>query len=337
MDYSIDIEVKEFDERSSQFSCVLTIANQGADALEVLAASPRLPQGLRLNEASDASALQLVDRHTALCERLEGVVGAFLIALSPEEATAYAARLHAAMEKVFTTRSLVDISVSRLLRRGPKIFEDMRIRVTGLPITNAREGSRAVGIISKFEPTDVVIQSAHYLLQALDDIEGNPDYVSFRNARSAVLPGQQQKSIYVVQAKRGLLGVKSYCINFSIELRSKDGKDHTSRLESTSVSVSPNPISLTALAVAASAVGAGIRYLTTMPEGTPADAVFNQWPNFLVSALTALVVFNIFDLTRLREQLRASVSWRGAILVGFLCGYLNVRILSAVEALLGTS
>lgn len=337
MEYSIDIEVKEFDARSSQFSCVLTIANQGSAALEVLAASPRLPQGLRLNEANDASALQLVDRHGALCERLEEAVGAFLVARSGEEATAYAERVRAAMQSVFNTRSMIDVYASMLMGRRPKFLQDIRLRVTRLPITNAREGSRALQIMRSYEPEARVIESANYLLQAITDIENDPDYESFRSARSLVLPGQQQKSIYVVQARRGLLGVKSYCINFSIELRSQDGKDHTSRLESASISVSPNPVSLTALAIASSAVGAGIRYLTTMPEGAPAAAVFTQWPNFLVAALTALVVFNIFDLTRLRDQLRASVSWRGAILVGFLCGYLNTRILSAVEALLGTS
>ena len=41
------------------------------------------------------------------------------------------------------------------------------------------------------------------------------------------------------------------------------------------------------------------------------------------------------SLTGLRDQLRARVSWRSAILIGFACGYLNERILKALQALLG--
>lgn len=333
MDYSIDIAVKEFDERSSQFACEVTIANTGTAAFEVFAAAPRLPKGLRINEASDTSNVQLGDRQAALCSQLEELVGAFLVAHSQDEAAAYAARIRTAMTSTFTLRSLVDGSL--LIRRNSNMFREMRSRLMRLPIANATEGERAVAIMKSSMASPIEIQSAEYVLQSLTDVEDQQRRNS-RNRGSLIQPGQNLKQVYVLQARRGLLGVKSYCINFGIELVAPAEESHASRLESASISVSPNPISLTALAVAASAAGTAIRYLVETPVRPTAENLAAQWPSFLVAALTALIVFNIFDLTRLRDQVHTRASWRSAILVGFLCGYLNQRILAAVEALLGT-
>jgi len=336
MDYSIEVAAKEFDERSSQFACELTISNNGTAAFEVIAARPRIPKGLRLNEANDASELRLIDRHAALCDQLQELVGAFLVTHSKDEATAYAQRMVEAINEAFSVRKVFGMNVAVLLGQRERIYREMRTRLMRLPITNSGEGERALKILRENSPTPIEIQTAEFVLQSVKDIEQNRGFEASRDSRSLVQPGQQLKSVYVLQARRGVLGIKSYCINFNIGLRSEDGLTHASRLASTSLSVSPNPVSLTVLAVAASAAGAAIRHLVNMPAGTPTRDLLNQGPSFLVAALTALIIFNIFELTRLREQLRTRVSWRGAILVGFLCGYLNDRILSAVEALLGS-
>ena len=58
--------------------------------------------------------------------------------------------------------------------------------------------------------------------------------------------------------------------------------------------------------------------------------------NCLVAVVTAAIVFNIVDFTNLRDKLKSGVSWRGAMLVGFVCGYLNERVLRALQTLLGS-
>lgn len=214
-------------------------------------------------------------------------------------------------------------------------MKDARERFMRLPITSLAEAERALAILKSSSAPPIEVESAEYVVSILSDIESSQEFKASHLARSIVQPGHQHKSIYVVQARRGFLGIKSYCINFSIGLRSEDGNSQISRVESASLSVSPHPLSLTVVAVLASAAGAAIRHLTTIPENIDPALIVDEWPKFLVAALTALIVFNVFDLTNLRDQLRARVSWRLAILVGFLCGYLTDRILSALEALLG--
>lgn len=100
MEFQLETAVREFDERSAQFSCEVTISNSGTTAFEIVAASPRLPKGVKINEAADAFEMQLSQRHLSLCTRLEHMIGTSLITHSKEEAANYVGQMQGWMREV---------------------------------------------------------------------------------------------------------------------------------------------------------------------------------------------------------------------------------------------
>jgi hypothetical protein len=56
----------------------------------------------------------------------------------------------------------------------------------------------------------------------------------------------------------------------------------------------------------------------------------------IAAMITGAVFFNIFEFTSLADKFKMTISWRSALLIGFLCGMLNDRVLQALKAFFGT-
>ncbi|RYY25739.1 MAG: hypothetical protein EOP62_12840 [Sphingomonadales bacterium] len=337
MEYKISIASKEIDARSSQFSCELTIANTGAEPFEIVETTPRLPRGVTLNDAIDASKMELSRRYDALCEKFENMVGNFLVAASEKHALNQFQMMQRVMKEFISVRGILSFYKDILLLRTPQALVAARTNLIRIPVECVREAERALVIVEEAGVQEPELGTLRYTLEILRDIEQQEEFVVSRRARAEVQPGQEHKSVYIVDAKRGLFDAASYSVNFDISLRSVDGSQ-ISRTETAPLIVTPNAMTLTAVAVASALIGRAIKLLATNPNSVAFDlaTVLNSASGYLLAGLTALIVFNIFDFTALRDQFQAKISWRAAILIGFVCGYLTDRLLRTLETLLGT-
>lgn len=337
MDYKISIASKEIDARSSQFSCELTIANTGSDPFDIVETMPRLPTGVTLNDAIDSSKAELSKRYDMLCQRCENMVGNYLILSSEEQAKQQFETMQRVMRELLSANGVLSFYTDLVLRRMPRVMQNAREQLVRIPVASMREAERAFTIVQAAGAPESELATLRYVIDILHDIEQEDEFMANRRTRGQVQPGKEHKSVYIVDARRGLFDAASYSVNFDISLRSADGTQ-ISRTETAPLLVSPNAATLTAVAVISSLIGRAIRLLS---DGSVVSfdttAIAQTAGGYLLAALTALIVFNIFDFTALRDQFKAKISWRAAILVGFVSGYLTDRLLSTLETLLGTT
>jgi len=338
MDYKISIASKEIDTRSSQFSCELTIANTGSDPFDIVETMPRLPTGVTLNDAIDSSKAELSKRYDMLCQRCENMVGNYLVVSSEAHAREQFQTMQRIMKELLSARGILKFYTSALLMRLPHTMASAREQMIQIPVASLREAERAFEIVQQAGIPDPELATLRYVIDILRDIEHEDEFQASRRARAQVQPGQEHKSVYIVDARRGLFDTASYSVNFDISLRSTDG-NQISRTETAPLIVSPNAATLTAVAVVTALIGRAIRLLSEGPVTISFDTttIAHTAGGYLLAGLTALIVFNIFDFTALRDQFKAKISWRAAILVGFVCGYLTDRLLNTLETLLGTA
>ncbi|RYD58463.1 MAG: hypothetical protein EOP60_03285 [Sphingomonadales bacterium] len=337
MEYKITISSKEIDVRSSQFSCELTIANTGGERFEIVDMTPRLPKGVTLNDAIDSSKMELSKRYDMLCEKYENMIGNYLVSASEKHAQEQFELMNRVLKQMLSLKGVFDFYKNMILAKMPKVMANQRAQLIRVPVENAREAERALAIAEEAGVPVPELGTLRYTLEILRDIEQQEEFVLARRARAEVQPGQEHKSVYIVDAKRGLFDAASYSVNFDISLRSNDGSQ-ISRTETAPLLVTPNAATLTAVAVASALIGRAIKLLAVNPNSISFDVgtVLNSASGYLLAGLTALIVFNIFDFTALRDQFQAKISWRAAILIGFVCGYLTDRLLRTLETLLGT-
>jgi hypothetical protein len=181
-------------------------------------------------------------------------------------------------------------------------------------------------------------------IERLKKIEKHEDFDCRCSHAVTLKKGQQYKSLYVVSAKRGRLSPNTYSLSFDVTMRRDDYS--LSRVEYATLPVPTGHLWTTLVAMVAAAVG-GLILKLQPHEGAaplasgrnPLGQLFSEAgaaaPDIVVSMLTAAIVYNIFDMTGLKDKVGTSRNWRTAVFIGFLCGFLNMRILQALSALLG--
>lgn len=96
-----------------------------------------------------------------------------------------------------------------------------------------------------------------------------------------------------------------------------------------SVTISPNPISVTLFAALGGALGSALNPLN---DRNPWSMIWSK--EGLAAMILAVVFFNIFEFTSLAERFRQATSWRGALLIGVLCGLASEKIITSVVRVL---
>ncbi len=332
MERQIQCDVREIDTRSSQFSCEFTITNDSSEPLEITSMALRLPQGITLKEAVDPYQIELTSRYDDMCKRLENLVSTELTVHSQAELEDYALRVRETMRALLRPSSIIDAYASILLRRAPKFAAEARQRLVRFPIKSLAEATRAVALLKKHGKNELILDTADQYIATLGEIERQDDFLDSRRSKLTVQPGKSTSALYIVKARRGWADVWSYSINFDLTYKLRDGSQGLMS-ESASIAVSPSALSLTMVAVLAALLAAVLRLISI--GGDSALDLGATWQSLTVAGITALILFNIFDFTGLKDKVSAKVSWRLAIFVGFLCGYLNDRVLAALDALLG--
>jgi hypothetical protein len=240
--------------------------------------------------------------------------------------------------------SLLELYVSPLMGRVPTVVRDMRERNFRIDVACAADAERALGSFS-LPAESANRRLIEYNIALLKAVETDPDFQRSQSQVISLKKGQQYKSIYIICGSRGSLEPTSYSIGFDITLQR--GAYSLSRVEYVTVTVAPAPLWPTLIAMGSAAVGSLIQTFgpsvkaaaaaaeeATKPALLKADALV-LGTTFIVPMLTALIVYNIYDLTVLKDRVKVSRSWRSAVFVGFLCGFLNEKILAALTALVG--
>jgi len=303
MNPTFEVKVQEVDVRSTRFVCALVITNPADEPFEIIDVVPQLPKGVRLYKAVDATSADLSRRRRDVAR------------LVSERLTRSAAHAHGDANRPWLRRAV----------------EDPELAIgTAAEATSVRN---ALGLGIGSGHSDPMLDG---LIQLLSEIE-----TARRNAATSgvatLRKGEQHEAIHVLRASRSLLNVNSYAVAFEITFRDGQGHD-AQRIAYASLTVAPGAFPLTVVAVATALLGVGLSVLTkagALTIGAATTAISANVLAFPIAAVTALIVFNIIDFTSLRSQLKGQISWRSATFVGFVCGFLNERVLKAMTALLG--
>jgi hypothetical protein len=198
-------------------------------------------------------------------------------------------------------------------------------------------------------------------------VELKVDQIALATRRSAaddearalvtLAPDQSYSAIYVLEFARGRCDARKYSVTVEARYDTEDRPDATRAMVASQAKVvSPIPWVLTVVAMLGGCLGVALRTAAPLlgtwsgggagparatTSGRPAttwgeylDAVLTP-PHLAVAAGLALVVFNVFEFTPLADRVRFGITWRGAVVIGVLCGLAQPRLLDALGGLLG--
>lgn len=342
VDPKITFSIVEIDPQSSQFACELTITNVADEDFDVIAVRPRLPGGVKLDQALDSNEVELNKRYELICARVGKMMTNAIMASSKEVFSNEMKSMHALLKEILSIRNLFDFYFSIVSRRIPIVITEARKRQFTIDVTCYGDAQSAFQMFSSMQNApeyDLILYNAGLLAS----IEQDEEFEKSRSQVVSLKKGQQYKVIYIVNGRRGSFNPTSFSI--SVDMLFQRGGYKVSRVEAATITVPPGPFWLSLIAMGASAIGSYIHaYSNAGGTSRPLRAFADIWEaisaltvdfaqQFAAPMLTALVVYNIFDMTSLRKHFAYRRSWRLAILIGFFCGFLNEKILAALSAL----
>lgn len=334
---TVTLSVVDIDQQSAQFACELTISNIADEEFQVGQIRPRLPQGITLNEALDTAQAERMRAYDEICRTTERVLTAAVMLNNQPLFRQQINTTRDLLRETLSWRGIGNAYFSFLLRRTPEFIRQARERSFKISIRNSDDIRRVVETFDLGPASGADAQLARYNADILIAMEQSDD---FQQAQQDVTlkRGQQYKIVYILRGTRGYVNSIPFSISFEIPFRR--GTYAISRMEYVRVSVPPGATWPTLIAMLSAAIGSYIQRFGD-PSKAPADIttisadalVNGAVATLLVPILTALVVYNIYDMTALKEKFQARRGWRSAVLVGFFCGFLNHKILEALGTL----
>jgi hypothetical protein len=343
IDPQISVAVKEIDPQSYQYSCEVTVANVADEDFAVLDVDPRLTNGITLKDTIDSAEIALNAEHRALCRSTGSLITHAALLSDSDLAKRTVEQLRDNFRQVLNLRKTFEFYYYYLfLRRYPAWVQAARDKSFKISIRNADDAQNAIRKFPLGEDS-VDRRLVEYNIDQLKSIEKSDDFDSTRRREVLLKKGQQHKAIFVVSTKRGRLSPNTYSISFDIKLKREEYS--VSRVAYATLTVPTGHLWTSMLAMAFALVGALVQTYGSGTPTTPAGAALSTalkkgdlggiMAGLGVPVLTALVVYNVFDMTTLKDKVGPGRNWRTAVFVGFLCGFLNVKILEALSKLLG--
>lgn len=236
-------------------------------------------------------------------------------------------------------RNLFEVYLSLFFHGTPDLINQFRERSLKVNIRCSKD----IGIVlDMFFPNcdaNPDVQLARYNMRLLSEMEQSDDF--HQSQQDVTLKrGQQYKIVYILCGTRGFLNSLPFSISFEIPFRR--GACAISRMDYVRISVPPGSTWPSVTAMLSAAIGA---YIQKFGPGSTSASFFDAerlsdisslisaTGSLIVPMLTALIVYNIYDLTALKDKFQTRRGWRGAVLVGFFCGFLNEKVLKALAVL----
>ena len=186
-------------------------------------------------------------------------------------------------------------------------------------------------------------EACQSMMKALEDLDAAPG-----TGLAVVDLDQTYRHPFVFQAKRRVVRWRQFIVSVEAEFLTGDRTDasvppggETPNVETVHevLRVAPSPLAVTGIAVLGAAAGLVLNH----PKGTEGIAGPLWWWSFSSSVaaiwvptlVLAAVFFNIVDFTVLGPRLANHLDWRGALLIGLICGLGSGPITGAITQLPG--
>ncbi len=334
---SCRLEEQLSDLRSDQIAYKLTIENQSAVPIRLLAVAPRIPVGARLLEITDTSLAEANARKAALLDELNHLLQQYLWVTSAPFRQTWIDRRKEAYKEIFSFSGIVQVYYQMLTNpaaldsRLKREFESITFKISS--------SSDAQNAYTRWMESSTEHEAMKSLFQAktnqLESVEMRMDE-NDRFGLTAIESGSYFTATYVMKFSRRLFEPKKYQVAFEATYSLPSVSSPQNISTATNVQISPLPWSLSAVAILASVMGVLLRVsLSGNPNPLEQMFLFASNGQLLVGPIVALIFFNVYEHTSLGKNITMAISWRSALLVGALCGLAQDRILAALKALIG--
>ena len=343
----IAFEEQSPDFREREVSLKLNIKNTGGTPIEILAVSPRIPEGAVLLETKDFSLLAKKATHAELCAQLTNLAKDVLISTDETLRNRLTQLQKEALERTLSEisgwfglwRLYLHAFKGTLLQR----FEEAKRKEEALfvKIESSEDARRVLADIVEPSDTDQALKKAFtFKIDKLADLEGVLGQGADLEAApiATVEPDSFFTATYIVRFPRNWLNPSRFSVSVETTYREQGKPERHNGMTTAAIHISPNPFVLTMIAMASALLGVALKNVVPAAAAVGSRlelAAILPMPDLIAGLILALVFFNAFEFTDVLKDMRKSLGWRSAMLIGMLCGLGSDRIFASVKVLTG--
>jgi hypothetical protein len=342
-DVAIEVSEQFADTRSSEVAYQFTVTNNGNLPVKLHSVTPNIPSGAELVDVWEPLAENKL-QHEELCQEMTARLAeasrahhdwAYLVQLPPGHPNRIYYRLGIAL------RNIRKPEPPPLLRINDS--DDALDWIQGTFPTGALQSDGGRGF-ADWPDAREFLQRFEAQRNRLVRLEKEREEI--QASTSATLPQldpkQSFETTYIFKFPRSFLATRRWkvAIGLTYSEVGGEGPDKYFAGKSTSRLVSGQAYTLSLIAVLASTAGLALKVgLDTSAANV--ESIPDLWQSMTVSgvvasAILAFIFFNIYEYTEAGRRLAIGIGWRGAVLIGALCGLVGDRVLAALQSLLGS-
>jgi len=344
-------ELESFDSRSNEIAYQLNIVNDGQERITLFPVSPIVPKNAKVRKLTNSLG-DLQKGHQKICRELSYLHKAIIEKAASGDTrdfqTFYKQQLIEVVDglRPLYARTYLKIIIWKPL--GKQIVKSVSTIENEARLVVIESSKQAVTLVSQWETESRDCHELEVFKEKLIRLQEIEEKINYAIANDCVQlePGQDYNATYILRFPRGMFQSTQYSIG--VEARYTKGEDKKVYVESDSKSrsVSPWPGVLSVIAILASSLGIIIKAAHNSQFRNRLTEYFDNVEEFgrgwyfldsplLQSAVVAFVFYNIYEYTDLGRRWNFGVNWRGALLIGFLSGFVGERIMNTLNALLG--
>lgn len=339
------LEEQLSDTRSNEAAYRLKVENLGATSVDLLNLSPRIPEGVELIEVKDSSVEAAKVKHQEICSDLTELLRdqLFLTSKEVQNKILQINKEHVneiAKDAVFIWRPYFKAFTGSMYQAMDRLKE--RKAAITFYINSKTDSDIA---LQKWFASDSSPNSLEHVFRAkseqLEELEKTMAADTSATAIATIEPDSFFATTYVLQFPRSSINPRKF--GFSVEASFSESENSKVHLDaaSTTVVISPRPYVLSMLTMLSALLGVILKFAFEAEPLRKVSEFFEELSNIMVTGpgitavILSLVIFNIYEYTGLSRNIRISVGWRSALLIGVVCGLFSERMVGALRVLVG--
>jgi hypothetical protein len=336
--FSLEEELTE--QQSDTIAYRFTIHNHGECPVDILSIDPRVPDGAELVKVKNSSLVEADQRRIQLADELTRILRNYLVTKNQMFRKQWTQVQREQMDEVLKGRGIIEVYANLLL--GKKTFDERWKREFRSAQYEIRTHADAVEAHDRWlkdadEQSKTMADVFELKMQQLNDAEQESGE---RDSLATIEPDSTLAATYILTFRRSMTEPLKYQFGVDTTFRVRGRIEKRVGGATGVLLIRPRALSLSAIAVLFSLLGVVAKALIAPVAGDNAAwtkhvAMAHDKGWFLLAAIVALVFFNIYEHTKLGAGFTSmGVSWRSALVIGFLCGLANDQIVAAIRAFL---